>query len=95
MHYLLYSIIRSRLSERKAQTGVVVEVVHVHMADVVAHNKKVVQGDPPSCPRALAMKPRYSLSYRPAASLWLEGVLRPPHRSWELLCPMAASTWSF
>ena len=46
VHALLYSIIRSGFSERKAQTGIVVDIAPDRQADVVAHNARVVQGDP-------------------------------------------------
>ena len=46
MHALLYSIIRSGFSERKAQTGIVVDMMHARRADVVAHNARIVEGDP-------------------------------------------------
>ena len=46
VHALLYSIIRSGFSERKAQTGIVVDIAPDRQADVVAHNARIVQGDP-------------------------------------------------
>ena len=46
VHALLYSIIRSGFSERKAQAGIVVDLVQLRMDEVVAHNARIVQGDP-------------------------------------------------
>ena len=45
VHALLHSIIRSGFSERKAQVGIVVDMLHTRSADVVAHNARIVQGD--------------------------------------------------